>query len=185
MFQTPCGHNFCLKCFQKWIGQGKRTCAKCRSLIPPQMASQPRINSFLVVSIRNARTLRACATEQPQKVYHSLKDEDLPDEPYVTERAKRGGIANAKSGRIFVTVPSDHFGSISAESDPVRNLGILVGQCFANRYQCRQWGVHRPLVCGISGQANVGAQSVVLSGGYVDDEDHGEWFLYTGRLGLS
>ncbi|CAI9117352.1 OLC1v1018728C1 [Oldenlandia corymbosa var. corymbosa] len=181
---TPCGHNFCLKCFQKWIGQGKRTCAKCRCDIPPKMASQPRINSTLVATIRRARIMRTCAVEQPpQKVYHNLKDEDLPDEPYVTERAKRGGIANAKSGRIFVTIPSDHFGPISAESDPVMNLGILVGQCFANRYKCRQWGVHRPLVCGISGQAKTGAQSVVLSGGYVDDEDHGEWFLYTGSGG--
>uniref|UniRef100_A0A251VGU8 Putative zinc finger, CCHC-type n=1 Tax=Helianthus annuus TaxID=4232 RepID=A0A251VGU8_HELAN len=25
--QTPCGHNFSLKCFEKWVGQGKRTCA--------------------------------------------------------------------------------------------------------------------------------------------------------------
>ncbi|CAJ1934050.1 unnamed protein product [Sphenostylis stenocarpa] len=35
-------------------------------------------------------------------------------------------------------------------------------------------------VGGIAGQSDRGAQSVVLSGGYVDDEDHGEWFLYTG-----
>nr|GFC78430.1 E3 ubiquitin-protein ligase ORTHRUS 2-like [Tanacetum cinerariifolium] len=27
------------------------------------------------------------------------------------------------------------------------------------------------------------AQSVALSGGYEDDEDHGEWFLYTGSGG--
>lgn len=29
----------------------------------------------------------------------------------------------------------------------------------------------------------VGAQSVVLSGGYEDDVDNGEWFLYTGSGG--
>ncbi|MFS7894587.1 putative peptidylprolyl isomerase transcription factor C2H2 family [Helianthus anomalus] len=34
MLQTPCGHNFCLKCFEKWVGQGKRTCAICRTAIP-------------------------------------------------------------------------------------------------------------------------------------------------------
>lgn len=180
---TPCGHNFCLKCFQKWIGQGKRTCVKCRSNIPSHMASQPRINSALVVTIRRARMLGTTATAAPVKVYHSSKVEDLPDESYVTERAKYGGIANAKCGRIFVSVPSDHFGPILAEDDPVLNLGVLVGQCFANRHKSRQWGVHRPLVCGISGQSNVGAQSVVLSGGYVEDEDHGEWFLYTGSGG--
>ncbi|CAJ1978240.1 unnamed protein product [Sphenostylis stenocarpa] len=38
-------------------------------------------------------------------------------------------------------------------------------------------------VGGIAGQSDRGAQSVVLSGGYVDDEDHGEWFLYTGSGG--
>jgi E3 ubiquitin-protein ligase UHRF1 len=37
------------------------------------------------------------------------------------------------------------------------------------------------MVSGIAGQSEYGAQSVVLSGGYIDDEDHGEWFIYTGR----
>ncbi|KAI4333443.1 hypothetical protein L6164_018256, partial [Bauhinia variegata] len=32
-------------------------------------------------------------------------------------------------------------------------------------------------------QSNHGAQSVVLSGGYLEDEDHGEWFFYTGSGG--
>ncbi|KAF6160095.1 hypothetical protein GIB67_018875 [Kingdonia uniflora] len=31
-----------------------------------------------------------------------------------------------------------------------------------------------------SRQSDYGAQSVALSGGYEEDEDHGEWFLYTG-----
>lgn len=44
--------------------------------------------------------------------------------------------------------------------------------------------MHWPHVAGIAGQAKYGAQSVVLSGGYEDDEDHGEWFLYTGRYVL-
>ncbi|XP_019069299.1 E3 ubiquitin-protein ligase ORTHRUS 2-like [Solanum lycopersicum] len=32
-------------------------------------------------------------------------------------------------------------------------------------------------------KSDYGAQSVALSGGYEDDEDHGEWFLYTGSGG--
>ncbi|KAL6134704.1 hypothetical protein ACLB2K_066932 [Fragaria x ananassa] len=41
--------------------------------------------------------------------------------------------------------------------------------------------VHRsPAVARICGQNNRGTQSVVLSGGYEDNEDHGEWFIYTG-----
>lgn len=49
--------------------------------------------------------------------------------------------------------------------------------------ECRQWGAHFPHVAGIAGQSDYGSQSVALSGGYEDDEDHGEWFLYTGSGG--
>lgn len=126
--------------------------------------------------------LRSFISGGPPKFCHSGSNAaDLPDVSYVTERAKKGGIANAKRGKDMVTAPSDHFGPISAEHDPIMNRGILVGQCFDDRHQCGQWGVHRPPVAGISGQQKYGSQSVVLSGGYVDDEDHGEWFIYTGR----
>lgn len=181
---TPCGHNFCLKCFQKWVGQGKRTCAKCRTAIPSKMASQPRINSSIVVAIRMARMSRSSiTTTKSLKVYNFVHNQNRPDKAFTTERAKYGGMANACSGKIFVTVPSDHFGPILAENDPERNQGVLVGECWEDRMECRQWGVHLPHVAGIAGQSDYGAQSVALSGGYQDDEDHGEWFLYTGSGG--
>ncbi|XP_059644684.1 E3 ubiquitin-protein ligase ORTHRUS 2-like [Cornus florida] len=180
---TPCGHNFCLKCFQKWVGQGKHTCIKCRSSIPAKMASQPRINSTLVAAIRMAKMSKSNATGGLQKVYHFVHNQNRPDKAYTTERAVKAGKANAASGRIFVTVAPDHFGPILAENDPERNQGVLVGECWEGRLECRQWGIHLPPVSGICGQSNHGAQSVVLSGGYEDDEDHGEWFLYTGSGG--
>ncbi|KAF5443635.1 hypothetical protein F2P56_036173 [Juglans regia] len=180
---TPCGHNFCLKCFQKWIGQGKRTCANCRNKIPVGMASQPRINSTLVIAIRMARMSKSNAVGGPPKVYHFIRNQDRPDKAYTSERAKKGGKANASSGKIFVTVPPDYLGPILAENDPERNQGVLVGETWEDRLECRQWGVHLPLVAGIAGQSKYGAQSVALSGGYEDDEDHGEWFLYTGSGG--
>lgn len=180
---TPCGHNFCLKCFQKWIGQGKLTCAKCRSAIPSKMASQPRINSALVIAIRMAKVSKNIGSGETSRVYHFVHNQDRPDKAYTTERAQRKGKSNACSGKIFVTVPQDHFGPIPAENDPVRNQGVLVGECWEDRLECRQWGAHFPHVSGIAGQSNHGAQSVVLSGGYVDDEDHGEYFLYTGSGG--
>ncbi|KAM5571505.1 E3 ubiquitin-protein ligase ORTHRUS 2-like [Rosa sericea] len=180
---TPCGHNFCLKCFQKWVGQGKRTCAKCRHAIPSKMASQPRINSSLVVAIRMAKMSKSYVTEGPAKVYHFVRNQDRPDKAFTTERAQKTGKSNAASGKIFVTIPADHFGPIPAEYDPERNQGVLVGECWEDRLECRQWGAHFPHVAGIAGQSNHGAQSVVLSGGYLDDEDHGEWFLYTGSGG--
>ncbi|KAF2288372.1 hypothetical protein GH714_007158 [Hevea brasiliensis] len=180
---TPCGHNFCLKCFQKWIGQGKSTCANCRNQIPPKMASQPRINSALVVAIRMAKMSKSSTSGGPPKEYHFVHNQNRPDKAFITERAKRAGKANACSGKIFVTVPPDHFGPILAENDPVRNQGVLVGELWEDRLECRQWGAHLPHVAGIAGQSTYGAQSVALSGGYVDDEDHGDWFLYTGSGG--
>jgi len=83
----------------------------------------------------------------------------------VSERAVRGGKANASSGRIFVTVPADHFGPIPASADPERGLGARVGDSWPDRLACRQWGAHFPHVAGIAGQSSVGAQSVALSGG--------------------
>ncbi|CAN4124126.1 unnamed protein product [Withania somnifera] len=180
---TPCGHNFCLKCFQKWVGQRKSTCANCRTPIPGKMASQPRINSALVIAIRMARTLRSGASGGTSKVAHFIHNQNRPDKAFTTERAKKTGKANACSGKIFVTIPGDHFGPISADNDPERNLGVLVGETWEDRFECRQWGAHFPHVAGIAGQSDYGAQSVALSGGYEDDEDHGEWFLYTGSGG--
>ncbi|KAL2329405.1 hypothetical protein Fmac_022832 [Flemingia macrophylla] len=182
---TPCGHSFCLKCFEKWVRQGKRNCAKCRQALPAKMASQPRINSALVFAIRMARAAsnNNGGSLGVRNVNHFLHNQDRPDEPFTTERAQRSGRANAASGKIFVTVPTDHFGPITAENDPVRNQGLLVGESWRDRLECRQWGAHFVPVGGIAGQSDRGAQSVVLSGGYVDDEDHGEWFLYTGSGG--
>lgn len=61
--------------------------------------------------------------------------------------------------------------------------GVLVGDSWKDRLDCRQWGAHLPHVAGIAGQSKIGAQSVVLSGGYEDDRDEGDWFLYTGSGG--
>ncbi|KAL5733853.1 hypothetical protein ACOSP7_031714 [Xanthoceras sorbifolium] len=179
---TPCGHNFCLKCFQKWIRQGKHTCANCRNVIPSKMASQPRINSALVFALRMVKMSKSSAGGVPN-VCHFVHNQNRPEKAYTTERAKKAGKANACSGKIFVTVPPDHFGPILAENDPVRKQGVLIGESWEDRLECRQWGVHLPHVAGIAGQSDYGAQSVALSGGYVDDEDHGEWFLYTGSGG--
>ena len=128
----------------------------------------------------------------------------------MTDKAKRKGLSNAASGRMRVTCPPHHFGPIGPEHDPERGTGVAVGECWQSRLHCRQWGTHLPHVAGIAGQANAGAQSVVLSGagrlscalisrvqmrvhahsartaragGYEDDRDEGEWFLYTGSGG--
>ncbi|KAF6169743.1 hypothetical protein GIB67_004135 [Kingdonia uniflora] len=180
---TSCQHTFCLKCFQKWVKQGNRACPKCRKPIPQKYASHPTINLKMVQNIRDAKMGRSVSTGGPSEMSPFIPHEIRPDKWYITERAKKTGKANACSGKIFVTVPPDHFGPIPAENDPDRNKGVRVGESWEDRMDCRQWGAHLPHVAGIAGQSEHGAQSVALSGGYEDDEDHGEWFLYTGSGG--
>ena len=43
--------------------------------------------------------------------------------------------------------------------------------------------MHKPLIAGISGGAREGADSIVVSGGYEDDEDYGGVIVYTGHGG--
>ena len=71
-------------------------------------------------------------------------------------------------------VPKNHFGPIP---------GIEVGMSWLQRIQVSEEGVHRPPVAGIAGKAEEGSQSIVLAGGYEDDEDNGDTFLYTGAGG--
>lgn len=61
--------------------------------------------------------------------------------------------------------------------------GVHPGQFFIDRRELHNAFVHRPLQAGISGTAAEGADSIVVSGGYVDDEDHGSYLIYTGHGG--
>ncbi|KAG7672878.1 putative E3 ubiquitin-protein ligase ORTHRUS 2 [Nannochloris sp. 'desiccata'] len=177
---APCQHNFCLKCFQDLVAKAKKkACPSCRHEFGAKFAANPRVNTALISAIRAVKSGKKATTA---KNFVRINNDDRPDEAFTTERAQRAGRANAASGRIMVNVPNDHFGPIPPEADP-RGLGIRVGDCWKDRLDCRQWGAHFPHVAGIAGQSNVGAQSVVLSGGYEDDRDEGEWFLYTGSGG--
>lgn len=61
--------------------------------------------------------------------------------------------------------------------------GISPGDLFDDRKSLARAKVHSPLVAGISGGKNEGADSIVLSGGYEDDEDFGDVIIYTGAGG--
>eukprot|EP01117_Protostelium_nocturnum_P014066 TRINITY_DN5313_c0_g2_i4.p1 TRINITY_DN5313_c0_g2~~TRINITY_DN5313_c0_g2_i4.p1 ORF type:complete len:892 (-),score=275.71 TRINITY_DN5313_c0_g2_i4:9-2684(-) len=89
---------------------------------------------------------------------------------------KEWGKGMACAGRIeeCSTVAINHFGKIP---------GVPVGSYFPYRIFASEAGVHRPTMGGIHGQEKLGAFSVCLSGGYEDDEDHGDWFIYTGSGG--
>ncbi|MFC5931254.1 HNH endonuclease [Cryobacterium melibiosiphilum] len=61
--------------------------------------------------------------------------------------------------------------------------GVTVGQLFENRRELHDANVHRPTQPGISGTKAEGADSIVLSGGYADDKDRGDYIIYTGHGG--
>lgn len=62
--------------------------------------------------------------------------------------------------------------------------GFPPGSTFASRSDLSKARVHRPTQAGIAGSAlRGGADSIVVSGGYEDDEDFGSEIIYTGHGG--
>ena len=60
--------------------------------------------------------------------------------------------------------------------------GYPVGSRFENRAELAEAGVHRHRQAGISGSASKGADSIVLSGGYEDDQDFDNLIGYLHRV---
>ena len=58
-----------------------------------------------------------------------------------------------------------------------------MGSRFESRAELSDVGLHRPLIAGISGSEREGADSIVLSGGYENDQDFGDEIIYTGHGG--
>ena len=61
--------------------------------------------------------------------------------------------------------------------------GTKEGQLFVSREELGLSGIHRPPMHGIWGREAEGSASIVISGGYEDDEDDGDYILYTGQGG--
>jgi putative restriction endonuclease len=62
-------------------------------------------------------------------------------------------------------------------------IGIQVGSTYKSREEVRLARLHRPPMAGISYISDGPAESIVVSGGYEDDEDFGETIIYTGQGG--
>lgn len=79
---------------------------------------------------------------------------------------------------------SDGRVSVSCMADRVYGHipGYPVGSLFDDRAAASKARVHGPLIGGIWGGAD-GAESIVVSGGYVDDKDYGDVIIYTGHGG--
>lgn len=61
--------------------------------------------------------------------------------------------------------------------------GVEVGALFASYADLNQAKVHTQTQAGISGSQTEGAESIVVSGGYEDDQDFGDEIIYTGQGG--
>jgi putative restriction endonuclease len=61
--------------------------------------------------------------------------------------------------------------------------GFPIGSTWSNRKELSESGVHAPPMSGISGTAKEGADSIVVNGGYEDDDDMGDEIIYTGAGG--
>jgi predicted restriction endonuclease len=61
--------------------------------------------------------------------------------------------------------------------------GFPVGAMFKDRAEMAKLSVHRNGQAGIVGTQERGAESIVVSGGYEDDEDYGDVIVYTGHGG--
>ncbi|KAG2442977.1 hypothetical protein HXX76_003050 [Chlamydomonas incerta] len=182
-----CQHSLCLECLRgiRKMATDQRKCPYCRDPIANSMFESARVNQAIVAFMRRLADLGrpSRAGKVVAARAHMEEVEDRPEEAFVTERAKRAGMANACSGALRMTSGPNHFGPIGPEFDPKRSRGVVVGDLYSNRMTCRMECAHLPHVAGISGRGEVGAQSVVLSGGYEDDVDEGDWFLYTGSGG--
>ncbi|MEV0267574.1 YDG/SRA domain-containing protein [Hamadaea sp. NPDC050747] len=64
---------------------------------------------------------------------------------------------------------------------PIPGVDLLA--TFKSRREVYAAGLHRALQAGIVGDPGLGAESIVMSGGYPDDEDRGYEVKYTGHGG--
>ncbi|NWI37210.1 UHRF1 ligase, partial [Picathartes gymnocephalus] len=109
-----------------------------------------------------------------EKLKESKKKQKMASANSSSQRDWGKGMACVGRTKECTIVPSNHYGPIP---------GIPVGTMWKFRVQVSESGVHRPHVAGIHGRSNDGAYSLVLSGGYEDDIDHGNSFTYTGSGG--
>ncbi|XP_056646054.1 E3 ubiquitin-protein ligase UHRF1-like [Diorhabda sublineata] len=109
-----------------------------------------------------------------EKVKLSKKRANMASKTTTCTRDWGRGMACAGRTKQCTVVPKDHFGPIP---------GVDVGTRWRFRIQVSEAGVHRPHVSGIHGSGNKGATSIVLSGGYADDLDNGNEFIYSGSGG--
>ncbi|XP_023326891.1 E3 ubiquitin-protein ligase UHRF1 [Eurytemora carolleeae] len=116
-------------------------------------------------------------TDTTIKPGDKLINKKLKNAPSQNKDCKRDwgrGFACAGRSTTNDKIPMGHKGQVP---------GTEVGMTWYRRIQLSENGIHRPPVAGIHASEKLGAMSIVLNGGYEDDVDNGEEFLYTGSGG--
>ena len=137
----------------------------------------------------------------PNKLDVDLKIERLLSDEYVKRESFKKNpilskleIVTANQGTNFLIKDDKQIeeiakltGSSESTHDNLRVFGEISrfpeGTEFESRREVSMSGIHKPLQAGISGSELEGADSIVLSGGY-DDQDFGDTIIYTGHGGI-
>nr|XP_039255281.1 E3 ubiquitin-protein ligase UHRF1-like [Styela clava] len=137
----------------------------------PPLENLPDVDDWYCPLCRNDKSEVVMAGE---RLKESKKKSKMKSATSTTQRDWGKGMACVGRSKVCTIVPSNHFGPIP---------GIPVGSLWKFRVQVSEAGVHRPHVSGIHGKGTDACYSIVLAGGYEDDEDNGEEFTYTGSGG--
>nr|KAF6297819.1 ubiquitin like with PHD and ring finger domains 1 [Pipistrellus kuhlii] len=172
----PCHECSCSLCGSKQDPDKQLMCDDCDHAfhlycLNPPLSSVPPETEWFCPKCRNDASEVVLAGE---KLKESKKKSKMASATSSSQRDWGKGMACVGRTKECTIVPSNHYGPIP---------GIPVGTMWKFRVQVSESGVHRPHVAGIHGRSNDGAYSLILSGGYEDDVDNGEFFTYTGSGG--
>ncbi|XP_027232430.2 E3 ubiquitin-protein ligase UHRF1-like [Penaeus vannamei] len=174
--KRKCKECGCHECGGKENPEKQLMCDECDLpyhiyCLTPPMETIPDVDEWFCPLCKNDDSEIVKAGE---KLKESKKKAKMASAKSNTSRDWGKGFACAGRQKVCTIVPQNHFGVVP---------GVEVGTMWKFRLQASEAGIHRPHVAGIHGRENEGAYSIVLSGGYEDDEDNGESFTYTGSGG--
>jgi E3 ubiquitin-protein ligase UHRF1 len=139
--------------------------------LSPPMKAMPDDEEWFCPACRNDKSE---IVQGGEGLKASKKRANMPSATGGKTRDWGRGMATQGVATKCTIVPKDYFGAIP---------GVEVGTSWLYRIDCCASGVRRPPVAGIAGTGSLGSPSVVLAGGYEDDNDNGEEFTYTGAGG--
>lgn len=174
--RRKCKHCGCSVCAEKKDPEKTILCDECDDAyhiycLSPPLEKVPEEEEWFCPA---CKTDDSSIVKVGEKLKVSKKKAKMASATSTSNRDWGKGMACVGRSKVCTIVPSTHYGAIP---------GVEVGTLWKFRVQVSEAGVHRPHVAGIHGREDDGAYSIVLSGGYEDDNDDGEEFFYTGSGG--